>query len=110
MWRYGDIRIHSAQEGSSDGAPNRRVYTIVNLWRATFSTLDGPPNRTDDYRELDVLLSLPFGDDFVLENFGEREPWDCFTWPMNEYIGDNWRPDDYDSRYYTIDLFPRRSL
>lgn len=72
--------------------------TLVNLRRARFSTLDGKIEPTDDYMELLQMLTLAFGEDIADENMGEREPWDFYTWPTNEYIGIEWKPGDYDSK------------
>ncbi|KAG8996141.1 hypothetical protein FRB90_012820 [Tulasnella sp. 427] len=110
LWRFGDIRINFTSETSADEASRRLVCTTVSLWRAAFSTLDGPHEPTDNHAELQALLGTAFGEDIVFDRFAEREPWDFYANYMNQYTGIEWKPEDYDSRYYAVDMFPRRSM
>ncbi|KAG8961890.1 hypothetical protein FRC00_010934, partial [Tulasnella sp. 408] len=99
LWRFGDIRIRFPG-GLTEDAPMQASCTIVNLWRAGFSTLHGRNEPSDDYMELWRMLSLAFGEDIVIESFAERETWDFYTWTTNQYVGIEWKPEDYDDELY----------
>ncbi|KAG8963891.1 hypothetical protein FRC00_004586 [Tulasnella sp. 408] len=89
LWRFGDLRIRFPGGPSAD-AP-MQACTIVNLWRAGFSTLHGRNEPSDDYMKLWRMLSLAFGEDIVIENFAEQEVWDFDTWTTNQYVGIDWK-------------------
>ncbi|KAG8913012.1 hypothetical protein FRC01_004777 [Tulasnella sp. 417] len=84
----------------AEEAPMQASCTMVNLWRAKFSTLEGRNEPTDDYLELWQMMLLAFGEDVAIETIDDREPWDFYTWYTNTYIGDNWKPRDYDTELY----------